>query len=111
MNHDAYEELHRIACPTLVLMLCWFIEDLFQRRMRVEKAVVLFTCVLHTFLLLLHRTFGGFQLGARYAVDLIPYTIFYLLLTLQKKHINILEFGVLTAGFAFMFWASTVINL
>ena len=100
-----------IACPTLALMLCWFIIDLFRRGMRVEKAIVLFTCVVHAFLLLMHRTFGGFQLGARYAVDLIPYTFFYLLLTPEKKRINILEFGILTAAFAFMFWASTIVHL
>ena len=100
-----------IACPTLVLMLYWAIADLFRRTMRLEKAVVLLTCLAHAFLLLMHRTFGGFQLGARYAVDLIPYTFFYLLLTPEKKRPNIAEYVFLSAVFLFMVWGSVRINL
>ena len=50
--------------------------------------MILLTCVIHAFLLLTHRTFGGFQLGARYAVDLIPYSFFYLLLSPEKKRVG-----------------------
>ncbi|MBR4538261.1 MAG: hypothetical protein IKO52_05380 [Clostridia bacterium] len=100
-----------IACPTLVLMLYWFIVDLFRRRMRAEKAVVLLACVAHAFLLLMHRTFGGYQLGARYAVDLVPYTFFYLLLTPEKKRPGIVEYVVLAAVFAFMVWGTIQVHL
>lgn len=90
-----------LACPTLLLMLIWAAWDVSRRRMRPEKAVVLFTCVLHAFLLLLHRTFGGFQLGARYAADLIPYTFFYLLLTPEKKRPHWAELVFLGAVLVF----------
>ena len=100
-----------LACPTLTLMLFWVIKDLLKRAMRVEKAVVLLTCLAHAFLLLMHRTFGGFQLGARYAVDLVPYTFFYLLLTPEKKKPTIAEYVFLTAVFLFMAWGSVQINL
>lgn len=100
-----------LACPTLALMLYWFFADLFRRRMRVEKAVVLLACVTNAFLLLLHRTFGGYQLGARYAVDLVPYTFFYLLLTPEKKRSNIVELLVLAAVFLFMAWGTTIVHL
>ncbi len=100
-----------LACPTLLLMLYWFIADLFRRRMRVEKAVVLVTCIANAFLLLLHRTFGGFQLGARYAVDLVPYTFFYLLLTPEKKRSNIVELLILLAVLGFTAWAATIVHL
>ena len=100
-----------LACPTLTLMLYWVIKDLLKRAMRVEKAVVLLTCLAHAFLLLMHRTFGGFQLGARYAVDLVPYTFFYLLLTPEKKKPTIAEYVFLTAVFLFMAWGSVKINL
>lgn len=86
-----------LACPTLLLMFLWAVMDLFRRQMRPEKAVVLFTCILHGFFLLFHRTFGGFQLGARYAVDLIPYTFFYLLLTPEKKRLHWAEAAFLAA--------------
>ena len=100
-----------IACPTLVLMLYWFMEDLFRRRMRVEKIVVLLTCIANAFLLLLHRTFGGYQLGARYAVDLVPYTFFYLLLTPEKKRSNVVELLILLAVLGFTAWAATIVHL
>ena len=86
-----------LACPTLLLMLIGAVNDLNDRRFSREKAVILLTCVLHAFLLLTHRTFGGFQLGARYAVDLIPYSFFYLLLTPEKKKIRWTE-GFFLAG-------------
>lgn len=100
-----------LACPTLTLMLCWAAVDLFRGGMRLEKGIVLLTCLAHGFLLLLHRTFGGFQLGARYAVDLVPYTFFYLLLTPEKKRPNAVEYVFLTAVLLFMAWGSVQISL
>ena len=100
-----------LACPTLPLMLYWFIDDLFRRRMRAEKAVVLLTCVANAFLLLLHRTFGGYQLGARYAVDLVPYTFFYLLLTPEKKRSSVVELLILLAVLGFTAWAAAIVHL
>ncbi len=100
-----------LACPTLTLMLCWAVIDLFRRAMRPEKAVVLVACLVHGFLLLLHRTFGGFQLGARYAVDLMPYAFFYLLMTPEKKRPNAAEYVFLTAVLLFMAWGSVQIYL
>ena len=100
-----------LACPTLTLMLYWFITDLFRRTLRPEKAAVLLACAAHAFLLLMHRTFGGYQLGARYAVDLVPYTFFYLLLTPEKKRPNVVEYLILAAVFAFMVWGTIQVHL
>ena len=90
-----------LACPTLTLMLVWAGIDIAKKQMRWEKAVVLFTCALHIFFLLFHRTFGGFQLGARYAVDTVPYTFFYLLLSPEKKKPHWAEIVFLTAALFF----------
>lgn len=90
-----------LACPALTLMLAWAIVDLCKKRFRREKAAVLASCLFHAFLLLLHRTFGGYQLGARYAVDLMPYAFFYLLLTPEKNRIHGLEYFILIAVFLF----------
>ena len=90
-----------LACPTLLLMLIWAAIDCVKGRMRWEKAVILFTCLVHAFFLLWHRTFGGFQLGARYAVDLVPYTYFYLLLTPEKKKAAWPEIAFLAAALVF----------
>lgn len=100
-----------IACPTLTLMLAWAVMDVIKGRMRPEKAAVLFTCVLHIFFLLFHRTFGGFQLGARYCVDTIPYTFFYLLLTPEKKKIGPGEWIFLFTVFALTCWGVTQVHI
>ena len=93
-----------LACPALTLMRLRFAGDAIKKRLSLEKSVVLFTFLLHAFLLLLHRTFGGYQLGARYAVDLMPYALFYLLLCSQKKKAHPLEYAFLTVVFLFTCW-------
>ena len=100
-----------LACPTLTLMLIWAVMDIIQKQMRWEKAVVLFTCVLHIFFLLFHRTFGGFQLGARYVVDAVPYTFFYLLLTPEKKRPHWAELLFLFAVLLFTCWGVTQVHI
>lgn len=100
-----------LACPTLTLMLVGFLLDLVKKRMTWEKAVVLFTCVLHGFFLLFHRTFGGFQLGARYAVDLIPYTFLYLLLTKEKKEVSPAEWAFLGLTLLFTIWGMNQVHI
>lgn len=83
-----------LACPMLLLQAIWFVTDLVKRRVTREHAVVFACAVVHLFSLLTHRTFGGFQLGARYAVDVMPYAFFYLLLKKEKTRLCVWE-GVL----------------
>ena len=100
-----------LACPTLLLMLIGAVIDLIRKRASWEKAVVLFTCILHAFFLLFHRTFGGFQLGARYAVDLIPYTFLFLLLTPEKKKVHWSEWLLLGGNLLFLLWAIPQVHI
>ena len=100
-----------LACPVLLLMLVTAGIDMIQDRMRLEKAVVLLTFLVHAFLLLCHRTFGGFQLGARYAVDLIPYAFFYLLMTPEKKRMRWVEAIFLFLILAFTCWGVTQVHI
>ena len=100
-----------LACPALLLMLVWAALDLIRGRMRWEKAVVLLTCALHLFFLLFHRTFGGFQLGARYAVDAVPYAFFYLLLTPEKKKPHWAELVFLFAVLLFTCWGVSQVHI
>ena len=100
-----------LACPTLLLMLIQSVIDLVKKQASAEKAVVVFTCLLHAFFLMFHRTMGGFQLGARYAVDLIPYTFLFLLLTPEKKRVHWAEWAFLGASLVFTFWATTQVHI
>lgn len=59
---------------------------------------LLFVVALHFFLLMLHRTFGGWQFGTRYLLDTLP-AVFYLCLQDKKSTTRyespVMVFGVL----------------
>ncbi len=58
---------------------------LFLRRARKKTDfLTLFLLILHLLLLCMHRTLGGWQFGARYTVDLLPF-LFFAILSLAKK--------------------------
>lgn len=77
-----------IACPTISLMIGQVAVDAWKRQFTLVKGVLLLSMAVHLFLLLLHRTFGGFQLGARYVVDTIPYTALYFALSSPNEKRN-----------------------
>lgn len=67
-----------IACPALTVMLVRAVADAIRKKFTVAKGLILAGFAVQLFLLLLHRTFGGFQFGARYACDLLMYPAAYL---------------------------------
>jgi len=69
-----------LASPVFICYLLWAARDIIKRRMSVMKTAILITFFAHVLLLLSHRTGGGFQYGARYFVDCIPYVLLYLIL-------------------------------
>lgn len=99
-----------LANPVLILLLFWFVTDLLHRQASLINVIIFSFMTLHLFLLLLHRTFGGFQYGARYAVDLIPYVFIYLIFSSQPtsklKNTSLL---LSLAGLLFAIYGSTVI--
>ncbi len=100
-----------IACPALTVMLVSFAADLFRKRMDALRLVTLFAFLIHFFLLLLHRTFGGYQFGARYCVDLLPYAFLYRLLQRETSKTPVWEWIFLGAGLAFSIYGSVAILL
>lgn len=99
------------ACPALLLMLIWFAMDIVKRRVTPVKTSVVLAFLAHFALLLTHRTFGGYQLGARYCVDLIPYAFFYLMLRSDKRRIHPAEAALLIAVFLFTCYGVTQIHI
>lgn len=73
-----------LASPIFICFVLWGILDAVKRRVSLLTAAVFAVWALHTLLLLSHRTVGGFQYGARYFVDCIPYVLLYLLLRRQR---------------------------
>jgi hypothetical protein len=84
--------------------------DAVRRQFRVQQGMILLFFSLHLFFLLMHRTFGGFQYGARYAVDLIPYAVLYLVLRQEKKP-GITEAAVMFLGLGMSIFGSLVIRI
>ena len=91
-----------LANPMIALTLAAFIADCVRKRMTIEKALTVGTMLLHLFLLLTHRTGGGFQLGMRYAVDVIPGCMLYLLLSKPREKWNWAEVILCVPVFLFM---------
>ena len=67
-----------LANPVLLLALFWGFQDTVMRNIKKDQGLILLFALAHLVLLMPHRTFGGYQYGARYGVDLIPYALLYL---------------------------------
>ncbi|MEN6472144.1 MAG: hypothetical protein ABFC62_11815 [Clostridiaceae bacterium] len=64
------------------LFLLWFIRvvrDAFKKRVSVFKLSLLAAAALNILLLCAHKTLGGWQFGARYTVDMLPYALWYMI--------------------------------
>lgn len=100
-----------IACPALLLLVVWFVQDCVAKTMTREKGLIMICFVVHMLLLLMHRTFGGFQFGARYCADLVPYAFFYQLMRKSMRALPKWQWILLGAVFLFTLYGATVINL
>lgn len=100
-----------LANPILLLMLLWALHDAVQKKMSALKALTASLCLLHLLLLLSHRTFGGFQYGARYAVDAIPYAAIYMALRDQETGFTKGFIFIMALGLVMGIWGSLVIVL
>lgn len=68
-----------LANPFFLVFLARLFQDLFHRRMTWVKALTALAMLLNILCLAGHKTLGGWQFGARYMVDLLPFALFYLL--------------------------------
>ena len=69
--------LFYIANPIFLVQAGVAAKDIIKRRMTGTKWAILGTFALHIVLLCVHKTLGGWQFGARYTVDLIPFVVMY----------------------------------
>jgi len=99
-----------LANPLLLLLPLWALRDALKRAFSLKQAAVLAFFFTHLFFLLLHRTFGGYQYGARYAADLLPYALLYLAAGKRKKPAWP-EIVLMLLGFALAVWGSLAIRL
>lgn len=69
-----------IANPVFILFFARIAADAVKRRFDRKRAAIAAMFIVNMLLLCAHKTFGGWQFGARYTVDLIPYAFLYILL-------------------------------
>lgn len=68
-----------IANPMFLLMFIRIVKDIMKERINAIKISLLFATALNIILLCAHKTLGGWQFGARYTVDMLPYALLYLI--------------------------------
>ena len=100
-----------LSCPVFICLLVWILQDLIRRRFTAEKAVILLMWVVNIILLCMHRTLGGYQFGARYAVEMLPLVFCYLLLSEHKRRMTRWECALLFAGLIFNFAGGCLIHV
>lgn len=91
-----------LANPILISLQIRFGYDLIKKQVTGLQLTIYATFVLHALLLLTHRTCGGFQAGARYFIDCIPYVLLYMLNSQnEEKQLNFqaAEYILLCLGF------------
>lgn len=72
--------LFYIANPLYIPLAIRAICDIRNRRMNGLRLCLILAILLELLLLCSHKTFGGWQFGARYTVDMLPMALAYLLL-------------------------------
>ena len=93
----------------LTLLVILFLWDLLCGRLTLRKLAVFCLMAAQLFCLLLHKSFGGLQFGARYTLELTPYLLVWLYL--EKRRAPVLwENVLLGAGVAFNIWGAYLLN-
>lgn len=78
-----------IANPFFLVMFIQMIRNAFKRSFSVQRLVIIFAFVMNILLLCCHKTLGGWQFGARYTVDMLPYALLYMLIQTPEKGLSI----------------------
>jgi hypothetical protein len=90
-----------LANPLILCMLIWLMYDIKAQKINAAKILIVLFCSVHIFLFLLHRTGGGYQYGARYFADCLPYCFLYALKAPQTiKRTKTISIILLALGFA-----------
>ena len=90
-----------IANPLFSVLGIRLLQDLRHRRAPRHTGLLLACMAANLLLLCLHKTLGGWQFGARYTVDLLPFALLYLARSGADRPIRAWETGL--CGFAVLF--------
>lgn len=100
-----------VSCPILLCNVFWLLEDAADRQLTRTKLVILLMGALNVFLLLMHRTLGGWQFGMRYALELVPLCFVWLLLSPNRTRISRWECVLMGFGLIFNLIGGVAIHI
>jgi len=95
--------------PILWMLGAWLAKDALRARLTVAKLAVPGLMLVHLFCLLMHKSFGGFQFGARYTLELIPYAFVYMHLS-RRRDPRAWEISVFSAALLFNALGTYLLN-
>lgn len=67
-----------LSNPIFLLWFVYLVADIYIKQLNSNKILLTIGFVLNLIALTMHKTFGGWQFGARYTIDLIPYAFMYI---------------------------------
>ena len=101
--------LFYIANPFFLVLFGQVISDLRHKRMRTLHIVLLGAMLANLLFLCVHKTFGGWQFGARYTCDLLPLALAYFCLA-QRPHLHRWERVVACFGIMLNVYGALAMN-
>ncbi|MDD2428000.1 MAG: hypothetical protein PHQ85_00260 [Eubacteriales bacterium] len=99
-----------LANPLLLCLVLWAVRDTIQGTMTTGKTLTAIVFLIHATLLMSHRTGGGYQYGARYWVDCLPYGFLYLS-QMRKGQWGIIALLPMGMGLVMAVYGASVIRL
>lgn len=87
-----------IANPIFIVLFIEFLKDIKNKKFNIEKLAIIVCLAFNMFVLLIHKTFGGWQFGARYTIDLIPFVVLYIAKNIRDREIKLWEKAIGTLG-------------
>ncbi len=103
LEYTAYNGfLMYIANPIFIVSTVYLTRDIIKKRMTPSKIAISVALLLNYLALCAHETFGGWQFGARYTVDMVAFVMMYIALTHQKGNAKPKGWEILAGVFAVM---------
>lgn len=100
-----------ISCPIFIVNAIWLVQDIQKRRFNGTKGMIVLMCAINLLLLLMHRTLGGHQFDARYALELIPMCFAWYLISPNRQRPAPWEFALLLFGLIFNFVGGCLVHI
>lgn len=98
-----------IANPMFLIWFAAVVKDVRQKKLDAVRLCIVIAVLIELLLLCAHKTLGGWQFGARYAVDMLPMALMYLLL--KKDEPGGISAFIMAAGMMFNLYGALAMTM